>query len=60
MSVCCCCPAALQTTTDSPTVAFTWGQPGTFASEEEAKAAFIAAISKVQCTADGMYHAAPS
>lgn len=41
-------PLPLQSSPDSPTLSFSWGAEGAFASQEEAKAAFLEALSQVR------------
>jgi hypothetical protein len=37
-----------QSTEDSPTLSYSWGEPGAFATQDEAKAAFLEALSQVR------------
>lgn len=45
-------PPAPQSTDGSPTLSFGWGNPGAFETQEEARAAFLAALKQV-CSVGG-------
>ncbi|KAI3437818.1 hypothetical protein D9Q98_000265 [Chlorella vulgaris] len=45
----------VQSTEDSPTLSYSWGEPGAFATQDEAKAAFLEALSQADAIIDETY-----